>query len=65
MNFDLRLPLGLMFTLFGVMLVVYGFVADRAIYAKSLGMNINVGWGCALLAFGMSMLWLSRRKIGD
>ena len=30
MNFDLRLPLGLMFTLFGAMLTVYGFVTDAA-----------------------------------
>lgn len=62
MNFDLRFPLGLMFTLFGGMLVVYGFLSDKAIYQKSLGMNVNLGWGAVLLVFGLVMLALSRRK---
>lgn len=56
MNFDLRLPLGLMFTLFGVMLTIYGFTADKAIYQKSLGMNVNLGWGLVMLVFGAIML---------
>ncbi len=62
MNFDLRYPLGLMFTLFGTVLIGYGFAADSAIYAKSLNMNINVGWGAVLFLFGGTMLWLSRSK---
>jgi hypothetical protein len=61
MNFDLRLPLGLMFTLFGAMLTVYGFVTDAAVYKKSLGININLGWGLVMLAFGVVMLVFALR----
>ena len=61
MNFDLRLPLGLLFSIFGAMLVVYGFVSDAAIYARSLGYNVNLDWGLVLLVFGLWMLWLALR----
>ncbi len=61
MNFDLRLPLGLLFTLFGGMLVIYGLVSDPAIYARSLGYNVNLGWGAVMLAFGLVMLVLALR----
>ncbi len=61
MNFDLRLPLGLLFTLFGGMLVIYGLISDPAIYARSLGYNVNLGWGAVMLAFGLVMLALALR----
>lgn len=64
MNFDLRLPLGLMFTLFGAMLTIYGLITDTAIYQKSLGMNVNLGWGLFMLAFGVTMLVLALRSRG-
>jgi hypothetical protein len=55
MGLDIRWPIGLMFTLIGVMLTGYGaFVpSDHAI---SLGININLGWGVVLLGFGGLML---------
>jgi hypothetical protein len=37
-------------------------VSDRAIYARSLGMNVNLWWGLVLLVFGIVMLLLSRRR---
>lgn len=61
MNFDLRLPLGLMFSLFGAMLSVFGLISDAAIYKKSLGININLGWGLVMLAFGVTMLVFALR----
>ena len=61
MNLDLRLPIGLMFSIFGVMLVVYGLVSDTAIYSRSLGINVNLWWGVVLLAFGLVMLGLVLR----
>ena len=64
MNFDLRLPLGLMFSLFGAMLTVYGLFTDDAIYKKSLGININLGWGLVMLAFGVVMLVFALRARG-
>ncbi|HWG58429.1 MAG TPA: hypothetical protein VN661_05215 [Candidatus Acidoferrales bacterium] len=61
MNLDIRLPIGLMFGLFGVMLVIFGLVSDPRIYAQSLGVNINLWWGIALCVFGAIMLWLGWR----
>ena len=61
MNLDLRLPIGLMFTLIGALLSIFGFLSNRAIYARSLGINVNLWWGLVLLAFGLVMLGLALR----
>ena len=61
MKLDLRLPIGLMFTSFGVMLILFGLVSDEAIYQRSLGINVNLWWGFVLLGFGLAMLWLVMR----
>ena len=61
MNLDLRLPIGLMFSLFGAMLSVYGLASERTIYDRSLGINVNLWWGLVLLAFGLVMLALAQR----
>jgi hypothetical protein len=64
MNLDIRLPIGLMFTAFGVLLGAYGWLTHgSSIYLRhSLGINVNLWWGLALLAFGLTMLFLARRK---
>jgi len=63
MNFDLRLPIGLLFSFYGVLLVGYGlFTKDsKELYEPSLGMNINLGWGLVLLVFGAFMLAMALR----
>jgi hypothetical protein len=62
MQLDIRLPIGLLFTLFGLILVIFGLVSDPAIYrTHSLGMNINLVWGLVQIAFGAIMLWLAFR----
>ncbi len=63
MNFDLRLPIGLMFSLFGLMLTGFGLAtAKNQMYeTHSLGININLGWGIALLVFGGAMLLMALR----
>jgi hypothetical protein len=61
MRFDLRLPMGLMFSLVGVLLTIYGLVSDRAIYQRSLGINVNLWWGLVLVVFGGVMLRLAMR----
>jgi hypothetical protein len=62
MNLDLRIPMGLMFTLVGLILTVYGqATAGSPIYAKSLGINANLYWGLVLLVFGGMMFVLGRR----
>jgi hypothetical protein len=62
MILDVRLPIGLMFSIFGVLLAVFGLASDPAIYeAHSLGINVNLGWGLVLLSFGITMLMLALR----
>jgi hypothetical protein len=62
MNFDLRLPIGILFTLFGLILTGFGLATKGSeIYQKSLGNNINVSWGIVLLIFGSMMLLFALR----
>jgi hypothetical protein len=63
MSLDLRIPMGLMFTLVGVILSSFGLATkDRpGFYAQSLGINVNLWWGLVLLAFGLTMFLLGRR----
>jgi hypothetical protein len=58
MGLDLRLPIGLYFTILGVMLGAYGLItgSNAEMYKRSLGMNINLSWGAVLLLFGLAML---------
>ena len=61
MRLDIRMPIGLMFSIFGGLLLVFGIVTEGdAIYERSLGINVNASWGAVLLAFGAAMLWLGR-----
>lgn len=55
MGLDIRWPIGLMFTLIGVMLAIDGAVV-KSNHAISLGININLIWGVVLLVFGVLML---------
>jgi len=55
MGLDIRWPIGLMFTLIGALLSVYGAVVTSD-HAISLGININLIWGIILLVFGAAML---------
>jgi hypothetical protein len=63
MGIDIRLPIGLMFSIFGVILTIYGLItfSDEAIYGKSLGVNINLWSGISMLIFGAIMLFLVYR----
>jgi tellurite resistance protein TehA-like permease len=62
---DIRAPIGGLFTLLGLMLVGYGLVAPDSTGAATLsaGINVNLWWGLALLAFGVFMLLLARRAM--
>jgi hypothetical protein len=61
MGIDIRLPLGILFFLLGLILVIYGIAGDPSRYQRSLGINVNLYWGFVLLAFGVLMLVLGRR----
>jgi intracellular septation protein A len=59
MGLDIRWPIGLMFTLIGLMLVISGAVSKAEDYQRSLGININLYWGLLLLVFGGWMLTMA------
>lgn len=61
MRLDIRLPIGILFTLVGLLVAGYGMLSDPAIYQRSLGYNVNLVWGLVLLGFGVLMLVLGRR----
>jgi threonine/homoserine/homoserine lactone efflux protein len=61
---DIRIPIGLMFSVLGVLITIFGFVtkSDSAMYQRSLGINVNLIMGVVMLVFGLFMLYMSRRK---
>jgi hypothetical protein len=64
---DIRLPMGVMFCILGAVIAVYGaFTNGDAMYLDhSLGINVNLWWGTAMLLFGLLMLailWRSRSR---
>lgn len=61
MGLDIRVPIGMLFLILGVLLILYGIISDPAIYARSLDININVWWGACLMAFGAAMYFFGRR----
>ncbi len=63
MGVDIRLPIGGMFAILGAVLVVYGLMTNgNAMYAHSLGVNVNIWWGLVQLVFGVLMLFFAARK---
>ena len=61
MNFDLRYPIGIMFSVFGAMLVIFGLASETKLYERSLGINVNLWWGLVLLVFGATMFLMAWR----
>ena len=61
---DIKIPIGLMFFVFGVIITVYGFITrnDTELYQKSFSHNVNLWMGVLMLVFGSIMLLLVRRK---
>lgn len=63
MGLDVKLPIGILFTIFGLLLIVYGLTSDPGLYTRSLGININLPWGGLILLFGILMLLFSDKKL--
>ena len=60
MGLDIKIPIGLMFSIFGILLTIYGLVtAHSAMYQASLNININLWSGLFMIAFGAFMLLTS------
>ena len=62
MGIDLRYPIGLLFAVFGLLLVLYGILGGTADYSRSLGINVNLWWGLIMLIFGGLMFFAAYRK---
>ena len=67
MGLDIRWPIGLMFSLVGLLMTIFGFATkgDAEMYKRSLDININLIWGIILLLFGAFMLIMAMRQKGD
>jgi hypothetical protein len=63
MGLDIKLPIGAMFTILGLLLTIYGFftASNTEMYNKSLHVNINLWIGATMLVFGVIMLLLVKR----
>ena len=63
MGLDIRWPIGLMFSLIGALMTIYGAAtaSNTEEYQRSLGLNINLWWGLLLFIFGVAMLVLAWR----
>lgn len=62
MGLDIRLPIGGMFLLIGLLLLAYGgATTGDQMYRVSVGININAWWGLAMAVFGGVMFYFGRR----
>ena len=61
---DIRIPIGLMFSILGILITVFGIFtfSNAEMYQKSLGINVNIIMGILMLVFGLFMLILSGKK---
>ncbi len=64
MGIDIKFPIGLMFSILGLILTLFGIFtgADASMYSRSLGININLWSGIGMLVFGLIMLFLAFRS---
>jgi hypothetical protein len=61
---DIRIPIGLMFSIIGILITVFGLatMSNTEMYQKSLNINVNLIMGVLMLIFGLIMLYVARRK---
>ena len=58
---DVRIPIGALFAVLGMLLAGYGLAGGPALTQRSLGVDVDLWRGLAMLAFGALMLWLAWR----
>ena len=60
MQLDIRMPIGLLFSILGVIITVVGLMTrGNEMYNHSLGININIYSGIGLIIFGGWMLFMA------
>jgi hypothetical protein len=57
-HLDLRYPIGLLLTVYGVILAVQGAMVEATV----LDLNVNLYWGVAMTVCGLAALYFARRK---
>jgi hypothetical protein len=64
MGLDIKVPIGLMFTILGLLLTIFGLATagNTEMYQRSLDININLWTGAAMLVLGIVMLATSKLK---
>ncbi len=62
MGFDIRLPVGFLFTLIGLLLLGQSFMTGASTAPGSAGLPVNAAWGGVVLGFGLACLWLAKRQ---
>jgi uncharacterized membrane protein len=64
MGLNIKVPIGLMFTILGLLLTVFGLATagNAEMYQRSLDININLWTGMVMLVIGIFMLATSRFK---
>ncbi len=63
MGLDIRIPLGLLFLITGGIMAGYGLLTRGGeLYARSLGVNLNLWWGAAMFVFGLVIFLVGRRQ---
>lgn len=66
MGIDIKIPIGLMFTILGILLTIYGILtaSDTELYARSLNINVNLWTGLFMVVVGILLLLFSKfRKV--
>ena len=62
-DLDVRVPIGGLFVLLGILLTVYGYLSPATTAAAfTRNGQINLWWGLVMLVFGVLMLLLARPK---
>ena len=58
MGLDIKIPIGAMFTILGLLLAIFGLVTngDVALYERSLDINVNLWTGICMFVIGVLML---------
>ena len=60
MQLDIRLPIGLMFSVLGLLLLIVGlFSGGQSVQSQQT--SVNLWWGAVMLVFGIVMFILGRR----
>ena len=58
MDFDLRYPIGLLLTIYGVILAAQGAIVGATV----LGLNVNAWWGGFMIVCGLATIYLARGR---